>query len=76
MRGRLGHSEDGDTQDKEDGSVRLKGDGEDESKQSVEKKKVDEGEESLEENFDFLSKRGMIATDNVSKSSDTEQSQK
>ena len=69
-------SEDGDTQDKEDASVRLKDDGEDESKQSVEKKKVDEGEESLEENFDFLSKRGMIATDNVSKSSDTEQSQK
>merc|ERR1719499_1899745 len=56
-------SEDGDTQDKEDASVRLKDDGEDESRQSAEKKKVDEGEESLEENFDFLSKRGMIATD-------------
>ena len=64
-----------DNKESEDASDRLKDDTKCEDS-SDEKKKADESEESLEENFDFLSKRGMIASDNVSKSTDTEQSQK
>ena len=64
-----------DTKDKEDASDRLQEAADSKSEDSSgEKKKGDESEESLEENFDFLSKRGMIASDSVSNNTDTEQS--
>ena len=65
------------TKENEDASDRLKDGGDAKCEDSSEEKnKGDESEESLEENFDFLSKRGMIASDNVSNTTDNEQSQK
>lgn len=65
------------TKENEDLSDRLKDVGEAKCEDKSDKKKEgDESEGSLEENFDFLSKRGMIASDNVSNTTDAEQSQK
>ena len=65
------------TKENEDVSDRLKDVGEAKCEDKSDKKKEgDESEGSLEENFDFLSKRGMIASDNVSNTTDAEQSQK
>lgn len=69
-------NETAETKETEDVSDRLRDGGEAKSEDKSDKKeKGDESEESLEENFDFLSKRGMIASDNVSNTTDAEQSQ-
>ena len=68
-------NETAETKENEDVSDRLRDGGGAKSEDKSDKKEEgDENEESLEENFDFLSKRGMIASDSVSNNTDTEQS--